>query len=75
MLTKLKYKNRIYSVICQGIIFHFSLKLNNQEIKPIIRTICDPGAQNQSWVASKSQKYIVWVKMIKFSLCQKSLGY
>ncbi len=41
--------------------------------------ICDPGAQTSHklhrYICSNIQKYIVWVKIINFSLCQKSLGY
>ncbi len=35
--------------------------------------ICDPGTQNQSlgYIYSNSQKYIVWVKIIHFSVGPK----
>ncbi len=46
-------------------------KTANKQTQDFYIKICVPGAQKQSL----QHRYIVWVKIIKNKLCQKSLGY
>ncbi len=44
-----------------------NIQLNRLEHKSSVKSL--------GYICSNSQKYIVWVKIIHFLLCQKSLGY